>query len=154
MQHKHARFTGTSIRNRIVMTVLATVVVVSMISTALSGQEHAARLIGDLKTESQVLTSVFGDTLADPLWDYDYEMVQQRLERLAATGSIAGARVLATDGEKLAEVIPAGVVDVGRIGAAAVAVGRAFTRGERDVETNRVLLVAALLGAEADALPE
>ncbi|MEQ9606277.1 MAG: histidine kinase dimerization/phospho-acceptor domain-containing protein, partial [Kiloniellaceae bacterium] len=108
MQHKHARFTGTSIRNRIVMTVLATVVVVSMISTALSGQEHAARLIGDLKAESQVLTSVFGDTLADPLWDYDYEMVQQRLERLAATGSIAGARVLATDGEKLAEVMVEG----------------------------------------------
>ena len=108
MQHKHARFTGTSIRNRIVMTVLATVVVVSMISTALSGQEHAARLIGDLKAESQVLTSVFGDTLADPLWDYDYEMVQQRLERLAATGSIAGARVLATDGKKLAEVMVEG----------------------------------------------
>jgi len=105
MQQKHARFTGSSIRNRIVLTVLATVVVVSMISTALSGQEHAARLIADLKAESEVLTSVFADTLADPLWDYDYEMVQQRLEHLAATGTIAGARVVASDGEKLAEVM-------------------------------------------------
>lgn len=105
MRQKRKRLTGTSIRNRIVLTVLATVVVVSMISTALSGREHAARLVDDLKLESQVLTSVFGDTLADPLWDYDYERVQQRLERLAATGSIAGARVLATDGEKLAEVM-------------------------------------------------
>ncbi len=105
MRQKSKRLTGTSIRNRIVLTVLATVVVVSMVGTALSGKEHAARLISDLKAESQVLTSVFGDTLADPLWDYDYEMVQQRLERLAATGSIAGARVLATDGGKLAEVM-------------------------------------------------
>ena len=108
MRKKHVRLTGTSLRNRIVLTVLATVVVVSMIGTALSGREHAARLIADLEAESQVLTSVFGDTLADPLWDYDYERVQQRLERLGATGSIAGARVLATDGEQLAEVMVGG----------------------------------------------
>jgi len=105
MRPKHRRFTGTSIRNRIVATVLATVVVVSMISTVLSGQDHAARLMSDLKSESQVLTSVFGDTLSDPLWDYDYEMVQLRLERLAATGSIAGVRVLDIQGAKLAEVM-------------------------------------------------
>ena len=108
MRDKKVRLTGTSIRNRIVLTVLATVVVVSMISTALSGQEHAARLISGLEAESQVLTSVFGDTLADPLWDYDFEMVQQRLERLAATGSIVGARVLGTDGGPLAEVMVEG----------------------------------------------
>ncbi|MGF1631020.1 MAG: ATP-binding protein [Kiloniellaceae bacterium] len=108
MRLKHRRFTGTSIRNRIVATVLATVVVVSMISMALSGQDHADRLMGDLKAESQVLTSVFGDTLSDPLWDYDYEMVQLRLERLAETGSIAGARVLDTQGKKLAEVMVEG----------------------------------------------
>src|SRR3546814_14352679 len=83
------RFTGTSIRNRIAITVLATVVVVSMISTAFSGRDHAARLMNDLEAETQVLTSVFGDTLSDPLWDFDYEMVQQRLERLLATGAIA-----------------------------------------------------------------
>jgi signal transduction histidine kinase len=76
-----------------------------MISTVLSGQDHAARLMSDLKSESQVLTSVFGDTLSDPLWDYDYEMVQLRLERLAATGSIAGVRVLDIQGAKLAEVM-------------------------------------------------
>ncbi|MEO3428598.1 ATP-binding protein [Pelagibius sp. CAU 1746] len=105
MRQKSKRLTGTSIRNRIVLTVLATVVVVSMVGTGLSGREHAARLMSGLKAESQILTSVFGDTLSDPLWDYDYEMVQQRLERLAATGSIAGARVLSTDGEKLAEVM-------------------------------------------------
>jgi signal transduction histidine kinase len=75
-----------------------------MISTALSGQDHAARLISDLRAESQILTSVFGDTLSDPLWDYDYEMVQLRLERLASTRSISAARVLDTQGEKLAEV--------------------------------------------------
>ncbi|WP_299617111.1 ATP-binding protein [Pelagibius sp.] len=84
---------------------LATVVVVSMIGTALSGRENAARLLIDLKAESQVLTSVFGDTLADPLWDYDYDMVQLRLERLAATGAIAGARVFDNRGAKLAEVM-------------------------------------------------
>ena len=50
-------------RNRIVITVLATVVVVSMIGTALSGRENAKRLMTDLQAESQVLTSVFGDTL-------------------------------------------------------------------------------------------
>lgn len=104
MGKQHTRFTGASIRNRIVITVLATVVVVSMISTALSGQDHAARLISDLRAESQVLTSVFGDTLSDPLWDYDYEMVQLRLERLASTRSISAARVQDTEGEKLAEV--------------------------------------------------
>ncbi|MGF1593675.1 MAG: ATP-binding protein [Kiloniellaceae bacterium] len=104
MGKKRTRFTGASIRNRIVVTVLVTVVAVSAISTVLTGQDHAARLMSDLKAESQVFTSVFGDTLSDPLWDYDYEMVQQRLDRLAATGSIAGARVLDTQGATLAEV--------------------------------------------------
>jgi signal transduction histidine kinase len=104
MAKKRTRFTGASIRNRIVVTVLVTVVAVSMISTVLTGRDHAARLMSDLKAESQVFTSVFGDTLSDPLWDYDYEMVQQRLDRLAATGSIAGARVLDTQGATLAEV--------------------------------------------------
>lgn len=137
MQQKHARFTGTSIRNRIVLTVLATVVVVSMISTALSGQEHAARLIDDLKSESQVLTSVFGDTLADPLWDYDYEMVQQRLERLAATGAIAGARVRAPDGEKLAEVTVDGF-DPGALDASAQSDFLGFER-EITAETGEVV---------------
>lgn len=108
MRQKHTRFTGTSIRNRIAMTVLATVVVVSMISTALSGRDHAARLKSDLEAESQILTSVFGDTLSDPLWDYDYEMVQQRLERLLETGAIAGARVLDNEGRPLAEVATGG----------------------------------------------
>ena len=108
MRRKQTRVTGTSIRNRIALTVLAIVVVVSMISTALSGQDHAARLMSDLEAETQVLTSVFGDTLADPLWDYDYEMVQQRLGRLLDTGAIAGARVLDTAGRPLAEVKAAG----------------------------------------------
>jgi signal transduction histidine kinase len=108
MHQRHTRFTGTSIRNRIAITVLATVVVVSMVSTALSGRDHAARLKSDLEAEAQVLTGVFGDTLADPLWDYDYEMVQQRLERLLETGAIAGARVLDTGGRTLAEVMFAG----------------------------------------------
>src|SRR3546814_10175900 len=102
------RFTGTSIRNRIAITVLATVVVVSMISTAFSGRDHAARLMNDLEAETQVLTSVFGDTLSDPLWDFDYEMVQQRLERLLATGAIAGARVVDADGKPLAAALAAG----------------------------------------------
>src|SRR3546814_12945117 len=62
-QRMTTRFTGTSIRNRIAITVLATVVVVSMISTAFSGRDHAARLMNDLEAETQVLTSVFGDTL-------------------------------------------------------------------------------------------
>ncbi len=127
MREKHVRFTGTSIRNRIVLTVLATVVVVSMIGTALSGHENAARLLDDLEAESQVLTSVFGDTLADPLWDYDYERVQQRLERLGATGSIAAARVLATDGELLAEVTVGGF-DPDRLGTDGAAEVLLFSR--------------------------
>jgi signal transduction histidine kinase len=105
MARKSTRFTGASIRNRIVVTVLVTVVAVSMISTILTGRDHAARLMSDLKAESQLFTSVFGDTLSDPLWDYDYEMVQQRLDRLAAKGSIVGARVLDTQGATLAEVL-------------------------------------------------
>src|SRR3546814_2225144 len=95
------RFTGTSIRNRIAITVLATVVVVSMISTVFSGRDHAARLMNDLEAETQVLTSVFGDTLSDPLLDFDYEMVQKRLERLLDTGAIAVARVVDTDDKPL-----------------------------------------------------
>src|SRR3546814_16656740 len=79
-----------------------------MISTAFSGRDHAARLMNDLEAETQVLTSVFGDTLSDPLWDFDYEMVQQRLERLLATGAIAGARVVDADGKPLAAALAAG----------------------------------------------
>src|SRR3546814_19235261 len=70
-QRMTTRFTGTSIRNRIAITVLATVVVVSMISTAFSGRDHAARLMNALEAETQVLTSVFGDTLSNPQWDCD-----------------------------------------------------------------------------------
>lgn len=105
MKHKRTRLSGTSIRNRIVMTVLATVVLVSLLGTALSGREHAARLMSGLKAESQVLTSVFGDTLSDPLWDYDYLMVQQRLEHLVDTRAVIGARVFDNRGSKLAEVL-------------------------------------------------
>ena len=105
MPKLHIRFTGTSIRNRVAITVVATVVVISMVGTALSGREHAARLMADLKAESQVLASVFGDTLSDALWDYDYELVQLRLDHLASTGSISGARVLDIEGDKLAEVM-------------------------------------------------
>ena len=101
---RQTRFTGTSIRNRIAVTVVATVVIVSMIGTALSGREHAARLKADLEAESQVLVNIFADTLADPLWDYDHEMAQQRLDHLAATGSISAATVLDTDGTRLAAV--------------------------------------------------
>src|SRR3546814_9262797 len=79
-----------------------------MISTAFSGRDHAARLMNDLEAETQVLTSVFGDTLSDPLWDFDYEMVQQRLERLLATGAIAGARVVDADGKPLAAALAVG----------------------------------------------
>jgi signal transduction histidine kinase len=104
MRRKQTRFTGSSIRNRIAITVLAIVVVVSLIGTALSGQDHAARLKSDLEAETQVLTSVFGDSLSDPLWDYDYEMVQQRLERLLETRAVAGARVVDMQGRLLAEV--------------------------------------------------
>ena len=39
------------------------------------------------------------------LWDYDYELVQLRLDHLASTGSISGARVLDIEGDKLAEVM-------------------------------------------------
>jgi signal transduction histidine kinase len=105
MAKKPMRFSGRSIRNRIAITVLATVVVISLVGTALTGREHGARLLADLKSESEVLISVFSDTLADPLWDYDYEAVQQRLEHLAATGAISGARVFDNDGDKLAEVL-------------------------------------------------
>ncbi len=105
MKHKRTRLSGTSIRNRIVVTVLATVVLVSLLGTALSGREHAARLMSGLKAESQVLTSVFGDTLSDPLWDYDYLMVQQRLEHLVDTRAVIGARVFDNRGSKLAEVL-------------------------------------------------
>ena len=105
MLRKRLKISGTSIRNRIAITVLATVLIVSMVGTALSGRNHSERLTRALASESQVLTSVFGDTLADPLWDYDYDMVQQRLERLAATGAMVGAQVLDTQGQKLAEVL-------------------------------------------------
>src|SRR3546814_13974022 len=64
--------------------------------------------MNDLEAETQVLTGVFGDTLSDPLWDFDYEMVQQRLERLLATGAIAGARVVDADGKPLAAALAAG----------------------------------------------
>ncbi|WP_167220718.1 sensor histidine kinase [Pelagibius litoralis] len=87
------------------ITVLVTVVVVSLLGTALSGRENAARLMSGLEAESQVLTSVFGDTLSDPLWDYDYNMVQQRLEHLVDTRAIVGARVFDSRGNKLAEVL-------------------------------------------------
>ena len=105
MQRKRLKVPGTSIRNRIAITVLATVLLVSMVGAALSGRDHTARLTSALESESQVLTSVFGDTLADPLWDYDYEMVQLRLERLAATGAMIGAQVFDNMGGKLAEVL-------------------------------------------------
>jgi len=105
MSKKHVRFSGTSIRNRIAITVLAAVVVISLVGTALSGREHGARLLSDLAAESEVLISVFGDTLSDPLWDYDYTAVQQRLEHLAATGAISGAKVFDNEGDKLAEVM-------------------------------------------------
>src|SRR3546814_11918914 len=103
------RFTGTSIRNRIAITVLATVVVVSMISTAFSGRDHAARLMNDLEAETQVLTSVFGDTLSDPLWDFDYALVQQRLERPLAPGAIAGARSVDAAGQPVAAALAPGL---------------------------------------------
>lgn len=108
MQRARLKISGTSIRNRIAMTVLVTVLLVSVMGAALSGRDHKARLISALESESQVLTSVFGDTLADPLWDYDYAMVQQRLDRLAATGSIIGARVFDNQGAKLAGVLADG----------------------------------------------
>src|SRR3546814_3450653 len=65
--------------------------------------------MNDLEAETQVLTGVFGDTLSDPLWDFDYEMVQQRLERLLATGAIAGARVVDADGKPVAAALAAGL---------------------------------------------
>ena len=108
MQRERSKIPGTSIRNRIAITVLITVLLVSVMGAALSGRDHWGRMTSALGSESQVLTAVFGDTLADPLWDYDYAMVQQRLDRLAATGSIIGAKVFDNDGVELAGVLVAG----------------------------------------------
>lgn len=92
-----------SFRTRLLVWVLVPILIVQVAAMALELHELRERYQQALRVEAELVATLVGESMVQPLWDFDMTQVQGMAERLVGDGAIGHALVRDTDGLVLAE---------------------------------------------------
>jgi methyl-accepting chemotaxis protein len=95
--------TSLKIRTKIVLIALMAVLAGSGAKLAFDYRQAAGALEADLSERVETIVQVLGDAIAAPIWDYDFERAETRLQRVLGTEGIVALEALDMESEVVAQ---------------------------------------------------